>query len=398
MSTNQLADLGEVTRWARQLAAGSPDWRSMERYVFTDPFLGLRNRLESAQGELIGLVGTQGIGKTAALYSLNHYLNTLAHPIEALHVNWVDPAEQIRQLLHLSQNVFVDVTGQLGQTNQFLWRYRLYLHHDLKTGSLKLPNGITIPQNSADLDLSLAEKLLGRARCAERRDNAWFNACADPRVLLIDLPDYSKTDRRLFDRHLSQINQLWIRFQESGSPTVVVAIQKELIHGHFFFDKMDVIELQPLTNQQMVGLYISTFGGTYPFTEQALVTLSSLSRGVPRRFKRYVGLNLDAWQQNNILREPISPDLVRRVITPDRMAEDLGTELEEMFPRNPESRRQAALIINRLTEFGPMDQTQLADIIDLPEYTLSRLLQRIEPRFVTRRREGSHRIVTLAEL
>ena len=72
----------------------------------------------------------------------------------------------------------------------------------------------------------------------------------------------------------------------------MLAIQKEMFHDHFFFDKMEKVELEPLRPEQMVEVYRKRFKAIEPFTEDALLTLGRMSRGIFRRFLRYIALTL----------------------------------------------------------------------------------------------------------
>ena len=129
-----------------------------------------------------------------------------------------------------------------------------------------------------------------------------------------------------------------------------------------------------------------------------MLELGGLSRGIYRRFKRYISLTIRTLQWQLGPSDLITPDLVRNVITSERLAEDLDTELEELFPKNIDSRRDAARIIHHLRASGPLDQSKLGEALDMPSYTLSRLLSKMEPRYVTRKIDGSRKIVSVAEV
>jgi len=59
-----------------------------------------------------------------------------------------------------------------------------------------------------------------------------------------------------------------------GRPGPILAIQKEMFHDHFFFDKMEKVELEPLKPEQMAEAYRRRFKALAPFTEDALFTLA----------------------------------------------------------------------------------------------------------------------------
>jgi DNA-binding MarR family transcriptional regulator len=88
--------------------------------------------------------------------------------------------------------------------------------------------------------------------------------------------------------------------------------------------------------------------------------------------------------------------MVKKIVTTDRVAEDLDVELEQLFPNNRESRRDAVRIILKLSESGPLEQSKLAQDLELAEYTLSRLLSKMELHgYVIRTPRGPQKIVTL---
>jgi hypothetical protein len=64
------------------------------------------------------------------------------------------------------------------------------------------------------------------------------------RILLIDTPDYSKSETRLMAKDLDLIYWLWNTLARSSDVphNLVLAIQKEMFRGHLFFDKMRIVE------------------------------------------------------------------------------------------------------------------------------------------------------------
>ena len=216
-------------------------------------------------------------------------------------------------------------------------------------------------------------------------------------LILIDLPDYSKTDRRLMTRDLSQVYWLWNRLiSEESDANLVIAVQKEMLGNHFFFNKMHTVEIEPLSPDQIVQVYLRTFHESYPFTNEALTALAVMSRGIFRNFLRYVTQTLESWE---MLREPtelIGLPLVKRTITIDRLAQDMEPELAELFPKHSDLRLQAVQLLMLLEESGPRRQTELMDTLGVEDYAMSRLLAKLElHRYIARRREGTDKLVSL---
>jgi hypothetical protein len=238
-------------------------------------------------------------------------------------------------------------------------------------------------------------------RTIERlRESAWLRMLRRNDTILIDTPDYSKTDRRLMAKDLEEIYWLWNTLTSSPSipPNIVLAIQKEMFRGHFFFDKMRVIELKPLQPERMVEAYMRRFETTQPFNEEALLAVARMSRGIFRRFLRYVLLTIELWETRPKPRDPIDIETVRQAVITERLAEDMELELLELFPKHSDLRLHAVRLLMHLEESGPTKQSELADQLGLEPYALTKLLARLElHRYVRRERAGVDKIVTLTE-
>jgi len=220
---------------------------------------------------------------------------------------------------------------------------------------------------------------------------------ADVSTILIDTPDYSKTDRRLAAKDLDEICWLWNLLTGSlKKPNLIITIQKEIFGHHYFFDKMTKIELQPLRPEQMLQAYLRQFDVTSPFTEDALLTLARMSRGIFRRFMRYIALTLDKWLGQREWQRPIDTEIVKKTITAERIAEDMEPEMQEFFPKQNDLRLQAVRMLIHLGESGPLEQSQLAEQLEIKPYTVSRMLAKLELYYyIRRKRSGNDKIVCL---
>ena len=240
------------------------------------------------------------------------------------------------------------------------------------------------------LSLALEARAVQR-HSNETSDDSWAN----------ELEDWST----LTAKDLDETYWLWnllsklLALGENVKPNLVVAIQKEMFRGHFFFDKMQKIELAALRPEQMLEAYLKRFKTPEPFTEDAILLLAQMSRGIFRRFLRYVTATLDFAEATR--REgagPIDSDAVREAITTERLAEDMELELSELFPKHGDHRLQAVRLLMRLNESGPVKQTELAEQLGLEPYALTRLLARLElHRYVRRERSGVDKVVMLTE-
>jgi hypothetical protein len=239
------------------------------------------------------------------------------------------------------------------------------------------------------------ERKFDKATLRKLREAAWFRLLRGNDIILIDTPDYSKTDRRLMAKDLEGIYWLWNTLAGSQSipPNIVLAIQKEMFRGHFFFDKMEKVKLEPLKPQQMVEAYRKRFKAIEPFTEDALVTLARMSRGIFRRFLRYITLTLRHCEMD--VKGPIDTTVVKEAVTVERLTEDMELELTELFPKQSDLRLQAVRLLMRLEESGSRKQTELVEELGMEDYAMSRLLARLElHRYIARRREGTDKLVS----
>lgn len=113
------------------------------------------------------------------------------------------------------------------------------------------------------------------------------------------------------------------------------------------------------------------FKSTEPFTEEALLTIARMSRGIFRRFLRYITLTLDLWETNPTPPKTIETTLVKQAITAERLAEDMELELSELFPKQSDLRLQAIRLLLHLSESGPQEQSHLAEELGIEPYAIS---------------------------
>jgi hypothetical protein len=207
------------------------------------------------------------------------------------------------------------------------------------------------------------EQELEKAIVRRLREVAWMETLRTKNILLIDTPDYSKSDRRLMTKDLEETYWLWNTLASSSSvqPSIVLAIQKEMFRDHFFFYKMRVIELRPLRPEQMIEAHMRRFKSLDPFTDEALSTVAGMSRGIFRRFLRYILLKIESRETRPKPRGPIDLETVKNVVTVERLAGDMELGLVELFPKQSDLRLQAVRLVMHLEESGPKRQTELAE-------------------------------------
>ena len=245
-------------------------------------------------------------------------------------------------------------------------------------------------------DVLWAERTIGKAATERLRRDTWLKTLLGVHVILIDTPDYSKTDKRRMDSDLDGIYWFWNNLVAAGSTaTIIVAIQKEMFRDHYFLDKMRHFELTPMNPEKMVDAYRLRFETTYPFSEDSLLTLARMSRGIFRRFLRYIQLTLDFWERPDRSQE-IDVETVKKSVPLDRLVEDMELEFHGLFPKHSELRTLAVQVILYLQENGQQKQSELISQFDVDGSAMSRLLGKLEStKHVVRRRDGTDKIVFL---
>jgi hypothetical protein len=396
-----------VRAWASLLAAENRDRVSVVTcYVAPRAFGEIRRQLENMSGGIIGLVGLQGVGKSSALrvlqifnkvkqdesYKKQHKESVpYAHLLDMVLFKWRRQSQLFTSLLN--------GTHELSAEFSRVYKSKLV---ELTKPSLQFWNRSVI-DNPQTLKPEWAERQIGWKNVQTLRQTVWLELLRSKRTILIDTPDYSKTDRRLMAKDLEELYWLWNTLSQwetpdrKRKPNIVVAIQKEMFGGHFFFDKMQKVELCPLQPETMVEAYKRRFKDTDPFTSDALLTLARMSRGIFRRFQRYIMLTLDLWEEKErVERGRIEVATVREAVTMERLAEDMELELADLFPKHSDLRWLAVRLIMLLEGRGERKQSELLDLLGVRDYTMTRLVGTLEEaHYITRRRKGNEKIVSL---
>jgi len=396
----------ELHSWAGQLASESrsPNWVA-GWYVWPEAVLRVQHQLETMKAGIIGLVGLQGVGKSSALRALHNSTKS-----ESILFKWRRHRELYRSLLdgshEASEDFLREYWRRLRERPSAKLSSPVPRESDLRKRLLSIEEEMKLVEVDTKIlddpdfrigqpELESAEGELSRDALRTLQETTWLEMLQNNKTVLIDTPDYSKTDRRLMAKDLQEIYWLWLNLAKSdNAPNIVLAIQKEMFTGHFFFDKMQKIELEPLQPEAMLEAYKRRFATTDPFTDQALLTLARMSRGIFRRFLRYITLTLDLWQTRSEPREPVDSATVKDAVTVDRLAEDMELELVELFPKQSDLRIQAVRLLMHLEESGPQKQSELAERLGMEDYAISRLLAKLElNRYISRTRSGTDKIV-----
>ncbi len=287
--------------------------------------------------------------------------------------------------------------------NEAAWHFKKLLKEGETTKDLYPQN---LPEKA--VLLRILNKKLGK-----RYDESDFlGYVSDVKAILLDLPDYTKHTATYMNRDLSSIQTFWERLmdeQEGRFPNLVLFIQKELFHGHFFFGKCDVVELRPLTPEELTEYYARLFGNYEPFTEEALTEIAFLSRGIFRRFKKYILICLDNWydlldsnkitQHNkNKNKNLINKKKIQEWISLKQLVKDMELELYDIFPKSKMLLRNAVIMLRFLREHGPTPQLELTNkLFDGYKMGCSRMLNKLEAHgYIKNEKQGKEKIWSLA--
>jgi len=400
--------ISEIRSWASQLASENrePAW-FVHWYVWPNAVRQLLHQLNNMKGGLIALVGFQGVGKSSALNAI-HIGKICEESVEyRKKYKSEKPSNRYSTTLFKWRREPALYESLLNGTHEdstsFLVAYRAELIQTLM--SLSIPLTKTIMNDPKRLYIPGAERKLGKSKTKQVRTKALLEMLGQKKTILIDTPDYSKTDKRMMAKDLDEIYWLWNLLSQVSAdnkiyfhPNIVIAIQKEMFRDHYFFDKMTKIELEPLKPEQMVQAYMKRFRQPEPFTEDALLTLAHMSRGIFRRYLRYIALTIDRWEYSPEPRGPINVDIVNKAVTSERLAQDMEYELQELFPKQSDLRLQAVRLLMHLSESGSKKQIELAEELNMEPYAVSRLLEKLElHRYVTRKRVATDKVVSIQE-
>ncbi len=131
----------------------------------------------------------------------------------------------------------------------------------------------------------------------------------------------------------------------------------------------------------------------YPFTDEALFHLASLSRGIFRRFQNYIAICVDYWLDKNGKtgeKIQITLDHVKEWVPTKQIITDMDLELSRIF--NKEANRATAVsILKYLQEHGETGQSVLVEqFFDGNKMHCSRILKALKDKYWICRSEGKY--------
>jgi len=319
----------------------------------------LVNRLAHTTGNLIKIVGPQGVGKT----TLARYLET------ELKKHKGKDGVIYRKPLKGQESFGTYETSLVPETVKMI----------------EAPPNVKFP----------------RVVIKRERDWYWLPVYENADTIIVDLWDYTKSSQRSIVKALDAMQEFWLhrckKQKKEGAPipNFVVFLQKEALPLHFFLGKFEYFELKPWKPEDLVKYYINTFGDSFPFQEEALSEVAFLSRGIFRKFKQYIVACLDwALEHGPAGLKEIKVENVHTLITVEKLTQDMELQLCELWPRSRENRVFAVKVLRYLREHGPTSQKKLASEIFADNLmACSRLLNKLEQfEFVKSEKKGVERI------
>jgi len=253
-----------------------------------------------------------------------------------------------------------------------------------------------------DFPFFAMEKIVGKSQCNEFKREAAMQVFEGSDLILLDMPDYNKYTPSLMNLDFDELQRFWGSLTGSKAK-FVIAFQKELImrNPHFFIGKLDLMDLEPLSTQELIEAYNICTGDTELFSQEALTLLAQLSRGIFRRFKKYIRSTIEGTMEENLKanREasiPLTPEHVNKAITEKVLSADLELELCDVF-KEKEKRTQAIGLLNQLRVSSPLNQKEAAKFLSLSEATTGKLINKLLAyRYIERKRgEGAEWIISL---
>lgn len=362
-----MVTLEEIAEWASVLTGEARYFFGDYHYYVTEPVKRLMWRVMRLHGQLVAFVGLQGTGKTSAL----------RHIYSELHKRFREEASEEDKKEGRIPVILIKCTKdwQASLKKACMPYIDEYLKEERKQAKEMREKSEFVIEEIKKTKSEERAEILEWAIVALNYAN----------VILIDLPDYSKTDRRLMAKNLSDIELLWEKL--SKYQNIVISMQKELFKGHFFLGKMSVIELNPLKPEELIHVFKTQFPDCNLISDDALILLGQLARGVFRRFLKYLGLTIESFLISNE-EPPIDAAYVNKVVTVEHVIADMELELHDLF-KNANQRRQAIELLYHLRDRKQMNQKEIAEFLDVSLPTAERLVAKLE-RYVNKER-GSGR-------
>jgi len=455
---SEVQELRRVHEWASQNTAES---RTIKfNYVWPSVGKEILELLKISNGSLICVLGVQGIGKSTCVKQVGKELRESLEFLKegdsstqlVVYFKWpggVEPYDKLLRLLknqglNLKDTVLEDLKRKAAEDPALRSKILKLLPKQAANAENKIVANSDL--NSDEMYTLLLERLAPETilknfykvreqrSLVEKTVISFLSACHS---IIIDLRDYSTTDRRSVNSDLTGIQKLWQsiveqvdELNEQGRnftvPNIVFTLQKELtqINGnaisHYFIGKCRLLELSPFTPKELAAAFKTEFGNIDSVSDDALIFLGRLSQGVFRRYLRYLAMCVENYLTKNAENPRIDASFAKKVLSLSDIQQDWKEELRRLFPHQ----WKAALeILVKLLDSGPLYQKDLvghsiremmigfkegsarAELdtksgeVGLSESELSRMLQKLEEHgYIIREPTKSGNIVRALEL
>lgn len=325
--------------------------------------------------QLIALIGLQGTGKTSALLKVMEIMKKKNPDEKFVYIKWTKDWKDIligehgdlhRRLTEEYKSQIEIVRGVSSQKAEQIW-------------------------NRAQQDPT---KIFKRWRIKLIKDEWIEDYLFSCHTIFIDLPDYTSKNRNQMYSALDELQEIRERSKQVGNvPNMVIAIQKEIFTGHFFFGKMLPIEIKPLKPEEFITIFHKKLPNCEVITDEALLLLGRLSRGIFRRFLRYLTLVVERYlTYDGDL--PIKSKDVSEAISEDVLIPDMELELSN-FIKDRGKRVQAVRILYYLMKTKEANIKQISQQLGLTEPRTSRLINRLSNYIEKRRGNRKEWIISL---
>lgn len=405
-------DIEDAYRWASCLTSeGRPPGWVADQFLWTDQAAAAKTKLQFGSGILLAVAGDIGTGKSSLHQALTHFTKGMVpRGAYAVSLKWPQSGG-------LYDEVFSDL---LGRSEGFREVYQDSLRSRPGFSPVRLPQqGMGSSKGGYIRRIYALHSLLEAQRqgpivtlelavppkeVAPARREALLAYFANAHTILIDLPDYSRSDLRSLTRNLFDVQELWRATLDpkkvrdpSHRANIVIFIQQEMLDRkgtptHYFFGKFYTIRLKPLSSNELIEIYRLGRSGTRPFDEPLLERIAALARGNPRRFLSYVSRCLERLlTQESSGKVSLTLETLRKAIPDEQVEADLESEMMNLYPRSAEMRRKATLLVRFLIERAPdqFSQTELASHLGLDTVEVSRLLPPLEQGGFVERGKGA---------
>jgi len=383
----------KVYEWSSRQTAEDHKF-NLEEYYWTKPVKTALFRLKNTERILIRIQGLQGTGKSAALRALENSLENVIlwkwrRDWEKSFFDEVTVWDEYWERLWLTAADNLEIRKKLGIGDPITMRLELNVW--------KNASDEPHPTETDRFGAPMTHKEVRKAMLDERADSETLEKALGPNVvqsikrgflegylsqtkaILIDMPDYNKTNLQLMSKDIDELQRMWNYFMESPwrKTSFVVSVQKEIVmrKPHYFFGKMQSIELEPLTAEQLLEAYLQRWQSFEPFTEDALRFIAKLSRGVFRRFLKYINLTIEGFMAD-AKSTLISTQDVEKAISSKTLLDDMELELSDIFS-NSQHRIQAVKLFEMLRN-GSLTQKQIAENLGISEATAGKLVGKLQ--------------------